>query len=389
MKLVHATFFCWVVSLHALADMKYHPIRFVLSTSGESYYEGGKITFNITITNTDKTHSYPVLLPHTQNTGQKLFNLNLYDKANNTLLLRATEDRNLHMMVHDTGSVQIRYLKPMEQIVVPVYLNDFENYFNYHTQNSSHHSFGVPLFAGVYKVNVTYNPNGIILGDSIYNYYNNTETELPDNGKLAMAGDGETSNFVQLKIKRSADTVVSFERKKYYVLTDGYNYYYMSEYMTQINTGLYCIHITNLPADSCSLPKGEYFYSHFTDLYAEHIVRFDDGDIREYRKFSDYCPDYLYTEKYNEFKQKTLYALQLPNKRFYSLSYLQPGNKKHEEIFCSANGTLCEVTTYVYNKKGELVRKEISSTEPCIEVEINGQRKSYKKGVIEIIKKGE
>jgi hypothetical protein len=71
MKLVHATFFCWVVSLHALADMKYHPIRFVLSTSGESYYEGGKITFNITITNTDKTHSYPVLLPHTQNTGSK------------------------------------------------------------------------------------------------------------------------------------------------------------------------------------------------------------------------------------------------------------------------------------------------------------------------------
>ena len=88
-------------------------------------------------------------MPHTQNTGQKLFYLNLYDKANNTLLLRATEDKNLNMMVHDTGTAQIKHLKPQEQVVIPIYLNDFVNYYSYHTQNSSHHSFGVPLFAGV------------------------------------------------------------------------------------------------------------------------------------------------------------------------------------------------------------------------------------------------
>jgi lipoate synthase len=33
----------------------------------------------------------------------------------------------LNMMVHDTGTVQIRYLKPLEQIIVPIHLNDFEN----------------------------------------------------------------------------------------------------------------------------------------------------------------------------------------------------------------------------------------------------------------------
>lgn len=77
------------------------------------------------------------------------------------MLLRYTEDRMLNMMVHDTGTVQIRYLKPLEQIVVPIYFNDFENYYNYHTQNASHHSFGVPLFAGLYKLNITYNPRGI------------------------------------------------------------------------------------------------------------------------------------------------------------------------------------------------------------------------------------
>ena len=84
MKLVYTTFLCWVVSLHALADMKYHPVQFVLSTSSESYYEGEKITFNITITNTDNQHTYPIMMPHTQHTSHKLFVLNLYTKTKNT-----------------------------------------------------------------------------------------------------------------------------------------------------------------------------------------------------------------------------------------------------------------------------------------------------------------
>ncbi|MES2618955.1 MAG: hypothetical protein V4613_13845 [Bacteroidota bacterium] len=365
-----------------LANLKYHPVSFVISTDKESYYEGEKITFNITITNTDKEHSYPVILPHTQNTGQKLFYLNMYDKANNTLLLRYTENRMLSMMVHDTGTVQIRYLKPQEQIVVPVYLNDFDNYFSYHTQNTSHHSVGVPVFAGVYKVNITYNPKGIPLGDSIYSYYGDFDKDISSGGKLAMHENGVISQLIDLRIKRSSDTVVSIERQKYFVKTDGYMYYYFNEYVEKITTDTRCVHITTLPKDSCSLPKGEYFYNHFTDLYAEYIVRFPDGDIREYRRFSDYCPDYFYTEAYNEFKQKTLYALQLPDKRFYMVSYNQPGGSKHQESYCSSDGTLCVVTTFKYNKKGEFVRTEVEQTQPCIEVEINGKKRSSKRASI-------
>jgi hypothetical protein len=195
MKTVIFIFSILFLTEMAFADLKYHPIRFAITTDKESYYEGEKITLNITITNSDKENSYPVLLPHTQNVGQKLFYLNVYDKANNTWLLRYTEDRMLNMMVHDTGTVHIRYLKPLEQIVVPIYLNDFENYYSYPTQNASHHSFGVPLFAGIYKVRIAYNPNGIALGDSIYNYYYDTDTELPNNGKQALPGNGDLSNF--------------------------------------------------------------------------------------------------------------------------------------------------------------------------------------------------
>lgn len=360
--------------LKAYAYLIYSPISFNLSIDKDCYYEGEKITFNITITNTDKNNTYPVLIPHTQNVGQKLFYLNVYDKANNTLILRYTEDRMLKMMVHDTGTVQIRYLKPLEQIVVPIYLNDFENYYNYHTQNASHHSFGIPLFAGIYKINVTYNPKGLPLGDSIYTYYNQAEKNIPYNEKQLIPVDGQITPMIDLKIKRSADTIVTIERKKYYIKTDGHRFYYFSKYLSQITTDTTCHHITNLPPDSCSV-KNEYFYSHFNYLYAEYINRFEDGDIREYRKFYDWCPSYKYTERYNDFKQKTYYALQLPDKRFYSISYHQPGGKIHQETYCSADGTMCNEITYIYNKNGEFIRKEISQTQPCIEDELEEKKK--------------
>lgn len=364
----------------AFADLQYHPVIFVLSTDKESYYEGEKITLNITITNTDKEKAYPVLLPHTQNVGQKLFYLNIYDKANNSLLLRYTEDRMLKMTVHDTGAVKIRFLKPLEQIVISIYLNDFENYFSYHTQNASHHSFGVPLFAGIYKLNLTYNPKGILLGDRIYSYYGEFDKNTPNTEKLSMPENGAVSQMIDLKIKRSADTIISIERQKYYIKTDGHRSFYISEDVKEIVTDTRCHHITNLPVDSSSI-KDEYYYSHFTDIFAEAIIRYDDGDIKEYRKFQDYCPADLYTEKYDEFKQKTYYAFQYHNKLFYSVSYHQPSGNIHQETYCSEDGTLCNVTTYIYNKKGECIKKEVSQTQPCMEVEIDGKKRSSKRGV--------
>lgn len=365
----------------AFANLIYHPVSFVISTDKDSYYEGEKITFYITITNTSKELTYPVLLPHTQNIGQKLFYINVYDKANNTMLLRYTEDRMLKMMVHDTGTVKIKYLKPLEQIVIPIYLNDFENYFNYQTQNASHHSMGVPLFAGVYKLNITYNPNGIALGDSIYTYYNDFDKKTSPSEKVLMPENGIISQMIDLKIKRSADTLVKIENQKYYIKTNGHMFYYFKEYVDIITTDFRCVHITTLPSDSCSLSKGEYFYSQFFDLFNEYMTRFEDGDIKEYRKFTSSCPDYLYTERYNDFKQKTLYEVQLPDKRFYSVSYHQPSGKIYQETYCSADGTLCNTSTYVYNKKGDFLRKEILITEPCIVVEIDGKKWSSTRAV--------
>jgi hypothetical protein len=367
MKPIIFFIFCLCYCQNARADLRYEPIDFKINTAKSSYFEGEKITFLITITNTDKDHSYPVLLPHTQNHGEKLFYLNLYDKANNASVLRATENKNLDMMVHDSGSVQIRYLKPREQIVISIYLNDFDNYLNYHTQNSSHHSFGVPLFAGVYKVNMCYNPKGTVLGDSIYQYYQDFEEQEP-NGKLQMPSLGIDSRTVELKIKRSAHHSVKIEGIPYFISFDGHRYSYYRDSIGSGGSTKNLAHVTNLPPDSCSLGN-EYFYSHFPNNYGEYILRFEDGDIKEYHKYRDICPVYLYTLKFNDFKEKTLLAMQLADGRFYSVSYNQPSNTKHEETFCSADGTLCNVNRYTYNNVSGLVTKETTQSSPCLMIE--------------------
>jgi hypothetical protein len=49
-----------------------------------------------------------------------------------------------------------------------------------------------------------------------------------------------------------------------------------------------------------------------------------------------------------------------------------------EERYCSADGTLCDVISYIYNKRGELIRKEKTQTEPCIVVVSEGKKKSLR-----------
>lgn len=77
-------------------------------------------------------------------------------------------------------------------------------------------------------------------------------------------------------------------------------------------------------------------------------------------------------------------SIALPDKRFYTITVGQRGDKIHQETYCSADGTLCNVTTYVFNKAEEFVKKEISQTYPCIEVELNGKKRSCKIGILDI-----
>jgi hypothetical protein len=54
MKSISMIILLLILTVNVRADMKYHSISFVLSVDKESYYQGEKITFLITISNTDK-----------------------------------------------------------------------------------------------------------------------------------------------------------------------------------------------------------------------------------------------------------------------------------------------------------------------------------------------
>lgn len=348
--------FLFIVKI-SFADLKYEPIRFNLKTEKESYYEGEKITFIISITNIDKSKAYPVLLPHTQNTGNKLFQLLLYDKAKNYALIRGEENPKMNMMVHDTGSVQFKLIQPLEKIEYKIYLNDFENYYSYHTLNSSHHSFGTPLFPGKYRISVFYVPYKHSLGDSIYSYYNGNWSSPSDQDFIShkpntqeIPWQGIESNKIDLKILKSRENMVSIEGINYFIKSFNNSYYYFKDSIGII--GKNEVYVSNIPIDSFRCLKDEFSINQTNPLYSEYIMRFDDGDIKEYIKYTNsfpdiemciqsyYCPNILKYVQFNHLKKYVYFAEQITNIGFNFYTYHQPLNKIHQETNCSADGTL-------------------------------------------------
>lgn len=362
---------------YAFADLKYQPIKIELKAEKQVFQEGETITLKISIRNTDPSRSYPFLVPKMSNgKGAKLFYVDVYDRAKNSNILRYSEDRAKSSAINN-AAYEIRYIKPLESIEIPFNLNetDSNSIFN--------HQIGVPLFAGIYQFRINYQSLGISEASNVFHYYNHSEEEIPNDGKMAMPSSGLLSDFIQIKIKRTYDSTIVIAGKKYYIKPHGDRYIYLTENLAQIVTDERCVHITNIPPDSCSIHK-EYFYSYFENIYAEYINRFDDGDIIEYRKFRNECPEYLHTEKFNENKERTLWAYQLPDKSFYKISYIQPGNLTEQEIYCPFTGNQCKVITFIYDKNGMLKTKKITYSDECVEVELDGKKHYYKAGVEEL-----
>lgn len=370
-----AFIFCYVGHHSCFGSLISSPIDIQIKTEKNQYYEGERISIEVVFTNTDALAHHAILLPHTQNSGPKLLRLRVEDVAKNTSIMRYQESAAMNMLADDKGSTAIYNLKPLERKSIVIYLNDED----YDTKTASHHGFGVPLFAGAYQLSLLYRPFGIALGESIFDDPSVGSKAEASVHKTVISEQGLISPKIDLNIVRSADTLVRIDRQDFYVKTDGHRYFYFSEYVDQITTDLRCIHITSMPPNVLAIGD-EYFYTHFTDLYAEFFSRFADGDMREYRKYSDYCPDYLYTERYNEGKQLIEFAQQLPTSLFYKVTYNQPQNSKKWEVYCNQKGTLCNETTYFYSEDGAMLKTESIIRQPCAEVYIGGKKRSVKIG---------
>ena len=57
MKLLFSVLTICLLSIQSWANLIYHPISFTIQTEKESYYEGEKINFIITVSNTSKEYS--------------------------------------------------------------------------------------------------------------------------------------------------------------------------------------------------------------------------------------------------------------------------------------------------------------------------------------------
>jgi hypothetical protein len=342
------------------------PLQIELQCEQNRYAEGQPMRFTLIITNKSTQENYPIVLPAEGSGAAGLFFFNMYDKAKNTTILRYSES----CPSVDTGKTNLLWLKPQQQIRIPLTL-----YADTGTPSHQIHRFDQPIFAGAYFFSVRYQPKGR-QHDSLYWFFDSYAKR--NAGTHFMPSEGLNSQTCSLSVFRTSDTLVNIDGKPYFIKTDGHRFYYFSDWVNTITTDTRCVHITNLPPFTSELPGGEYYYSHFND-FAEYIRRFDDGDIEEYRKFSDFCPDFLNSHHFDSLKRAILRAYQMPDGQFYKAEYQQPGNLLIREYICNSTGTQCKVTTHFYDSKGNRVKSKSAESHPCTDMYLDGQSRGIKK----------
>ena len=68
----YVTLFCSIFSM-VKADLPYMPLKFELRSVKKNYVEGNALHFILTITNTDKEKTYPLLTPGKEASPLKVF----------------------------------------------------------------------------------------------------------------------------------------------------------------------------------------------------------------------------------------------------------------------------------------------------------------------------
>lgn len=182
------------------ADLPYTPVTFELKSNKAVYEPGERIEFKLKVYNRDKTRSYPIVMPGTQNNGKKLIRLQFYSVNEKTqyYTLVAKEDPELKMVCKSPGAVNVRQLAPGDSTEMVFFLNDHKNYLS---QTASHHQLDKPLFPGKYQVHIYYDPSVTELRD-LYHYIGTTNdsTSLE---KLNFWIGGNVSQYIPITISKS------------------------------------------------------------------------------------------------------------------------------------------------------------------------------------------
>jgi len=190
--------FCSVSLLQA--DLPYTPVYFKLQTSKTVYQVGERIEFRLKVYNRDKNRSYPIVLPGTQNKGQKLVQLRFYSVNEKTKFYTcvAKENPEIRMSCEKPGHAMVQQLAPGDSLEVVFFLNDRKNFLS---QTASHHELDQALLPGTYQVHIYYDPSVTEFKD-LYHYIWSTN-DSTSSEKLNFWTGGNVCQYIPLTISKS------------------------------------------------------------------------------------------------------------------------------------------------------------------------------------------
>lgn len=167
------------------------------------------VQFNLTLSNaSDKTHS--ILLPGSQNKGQKLVHFSFFSVKNNFYKEVYRESTLIDMDTAKIGSSIFKMLKPKESTIIPLFLNDKANHRKHIEAN--HPMPDLP--PGQYEVLVWYSPWDDPLSKYVYHKVSDFKTERSfDSEKLNLPEGSLNSNYVTVNIVEKKTVRQNFASK--------------------------------------------------------------------------------------------------------------------------------------------------------------------------------
>lgn len=339
------------------------PLHFEILSASDSYLEGETVELILIVKNTSD-QDYPFIRQKSRYAQTKTLCLEILDRAENVSISRAKERYDSSRADFDLNSFDIYWLKPNEEFKTSILWND--------TLNKNSHTFGHPIFAGVYRIKVLYKTKQIFSKEQ---FRQSGDLTMEDfiNHENQLAGIQVVSNSTPLKIRKAPEGKIEIEGRGYVnVFSQEHErfYYYLDSISPENRVNQNIFRFSNIPSGKYEVDNDacEYTYTQYSDNNREYIVRFKNGDINLFSNYRNMCPSYINSVTFDEFGTKLFYGKRLSDGRYYTIYYHTNGTIR-EENYYSKDANALTKTEYFYAGKLKLPKKKITVIEnPCADL---------------------
>jgi hypothetical protein len=365
MKLGNIILILFFVTFQAKADLPFLPLKFSLEIRSYDYNEGEQIHLDLVIKNADETRTHSIIIPNDQENLSRLLKVKIYDNDLQAYIVRY--ETKVANDFNEYG-LSLQILVPNQEIRIPITLLDT-------SEIESSISLNVPLFAGKYKFQVEYYPKIMEVFKSAFYFIEEFDGEISDESQSSNKTpilSTSVTNFIDLTIVRNESSQVKIGKEQFFIHFDkeSQRYFYYRTPRNEIVSDTNLIHLTNLKPGQAE-NANEYLYNHFSPVFAEAIMRFPNGKIREYRKFKDTCPIVLKKMEFNEngqlitfsYQDEDSYYITKSNFKGFGNEYVYHYNLKTKKV---------QINTSGYDQNGKLLwsKQEFIDEDPCISIQL-------------------